>query len=105
MEEEKTRPRPVQFKEVEKDATPFEREVMRYLRNLAVKFHYLAEQMQTLQATVLSLGHANGTAYKQVKTVINELAESTSTVVDDLSCAMGTMRAVGWDDYEDLEIS
>ena len=84
----------------------FEKEVMKYLKNLALKFYNLQDAVQGLQATVISLGQANGKAYGQVKKVITELAYSTEEVVNDMSTACGAVRSVSWadcmEDEEDL---
>ena len=88
---------------------PFEHEVMRYLRNLSTKLYQTnrrvlrnQESLEVLQSTMLSFGQANGTAYKQLKKVVNSLGESTKQVVDDLSDCMGNIRFVDWDTYGDV---
>ena len=93
--------------------TEFEHECMRYLRNLSGKFHGLLKTvnrikdgMETLQSSVLALGNANSQAYKQVQVVVNHLTEKTDEVVQDLSSAMGTLRASAFDpdDFADINI-
>ena len=88
---------------------PFEHEVMRYLRNLANKCNQMhrgmlrqQEALEILQSTMLSFGQANGTAYKQLKEVVNSLGASTKRVVDDLSDCMGNIRFLDWDTYGDV---
>ena len=82
----------------------FEKECMLYLRNFSAKLCWLTKTVDqlvdaqaTLQSSVISLGHANGKAYGQVKMVIDHLAGATNEVVQDLSSAMGTMRCDVWE--------
>ena len=85
----------------EREYNHFEKQVMKYLRALALKFYTLHESVQCMQATIIELGRANGKAYKQVKVVINELATATEDVVHDISSAQGTVRTLAWVDYDD----
>ena len=103
-------------KYLEDSPNVFQTEVMRYLKNTSAKVtrtmndvmsikdkqDTLTSQVETLQATIFALGQSNGTAYKQLKRVVNSLGESTRQVVVDLSDAMGNIRFVDWETYEDL---
>ena len=106
-------PLPQNLDEAKRGYSRFESEVLSYLRNLASKFHYLADKVrliqkgqECLQSSVMKLGQANSEAYKRVKLVVNDLASKTSTVVSDLSYAMGTVRCCDFDPdspFEDNE--
>ena len=70
----------------------FERDVMKYLRNLATKFHYLSNKIdqieknqEELRTLIVKFGQATGIAFNQTKEVVNKLAEVTEETRMDLS--------------------
>ena len=80
--------------------TDFEKDVMLYLRNLAVWKERVGKQLETLQDSVIqlgqrvnSLGCANSEAFKQVKTVCERLANVTDETRENLDEYGGIITA------------
>ena len=71
----------------------FEKEVMKYLRNLATKMIHLSEQMDKLEKIMMSGFQATGRAFNQTKEVVNKLAQATEDTRNDLAVYGGTIEA------------
>ena len=70
----------------ENDMTLRENElILQYLRNITSKISTLFERIETLEAKVIELGQACGTAFGQCKDVVNKLAEATEETRCDLA--------------------
>ena len=70
----------------ENDMTLRENElILQYLRNITSKISTLFERIETLEAKVIELGQACGTAFGQCKEVVNKLAEATEETRMDLA--------------------
>ena len=78
----------------ENDMTLRENEViLQYLRNITSKISTLFERIDALEAKVMALGTACGTAFVQCKEVVNKLAEATEETRMDLAEYGGTIEA------------
>ena len=71
----------------------FEKEVMKYLRNLATKMINLSEKLDKLEKIMMSGFQATGTAFNQTKEVVNKLAQATEDTRDDLATYGGVIEA------------
>ena len=67
--------------------------ILQYLRNITSKVSTLFEKLETLENTVVHLGHACGIAFNQTKEVVNKLAEATEETREDLATYGGTIEA------------
>ena len=71
----------------------FEKDVMKYLRNLATKMIHLSEQMDKLESIIMSGFQATGMAFNQTKEVVNKLAQATEDTRNDLAEYGGVIEA------------
>ena len=71
----------------------FEKDVMKYLRNLATKMIHLSEQMDKLESIIMSGFQATGRAFNQTKEVVNKLAQATEDTRNDLAEYGGVIEA------------
>ena len=71
----------------------FEKDVMKYLRNLATKMIHLSEQMDKLENIMMSGFQATGRAFNQTKEVVNKLAQATEDTRNDLAEYGGVIEA------------
>ena len=92
------------------ERTPFQKEVMLYLRNWAAWKHGFSKKVEKIHtrldcieikiaevlATTFQVGRACGTAFEQTKTVINALSEEASACREDLAEYGGTIIESSW---------
>ena len=71
----------------------FEKDVMKYLRNLATKMIHLSENMDKLEKIMMSGFQATGMAFNQTKEVVNKLAQATEDTRNDLAEYGGVIEA------------
>ena len=74
------------------EVDPHKSEVLKYLRNLSAKFHYMCTKVENLDKrldkieTILMSGfRATGTAFKQTKEVVQAVVNETRDVREDLA--------------------
>jgi serine phosphatase RsbU (regulator of sigma subunit) len=71
----------------------FEEETLQYLRNIVAKLRVLTERVSAMESTAMSLGTAAGTAFMQVKEVVNKLYLEQAETRDDLAEYGGVIGA------------
>ena len=69
----------------------FEKEVMKYLKNIVNKLIRLGDKVQAMETKTVELGRGCSRAFEMCKVVINELTEHQQQLNDTIDEHTGTM--------------
>ena len=76
--------------------TEFEKEVMKYLKNITRKLIHLDEKLQIMELKTQQLGAGCSRAFDMCRTVIIALSEDQKSFAEDFSEISGTIQLSTW---------
>ena len=74
----------------------FEKEVMKYLRNITRKLISLDEKMKAMESKTQQLGAGCARAFEMCRVVISSLAENQQDLADEFSEYSGVIQESTW---------
>lgn len=85
------------MKAIEND--PFKKEVLLYLRNLAIKYNSMISRLDALEALMMKGFRATGECFNQTKVVCQAIADEARETKENLAEYGGVIESSTFDTY------